>query len=482
MAVLILLNWFTILIYKIIMKKIVTLLVFVSALLLVACSEDDNGTHRHAVAFASSSVNITDAVTPVKVLFYEAAPADGFVTISYTAENVAYGTDFTTNTAGESGTFTLPFIAGATEIQFSFNKITNAVEGEIKNVVFTIEQISIAQVEIMNNRSVRLNFNEMPSSGGPGNPLVGGSNQPNQVFFDLSSGQYVTAHRTSWDFGFYSGDAFRVVINGSVGMAVKALGTTNIDAVQAANTAVAIGTFDPLNTAYIDNPNGYLSSTAIAEVSASDEDNKVYLVNMGYNVPTIPAGNGAVSVAGSSRGWKKIRILREGNGYKLQYADLNATTHSEVSIAKDPTHNFTYFSLQSGARVNVEPAKAAWDLNFTTFTNILEGNGSYFFSDFVLTNTKGSARAYEVLTSEIPYDRFTAANLVPEDPRLKTDTEQDQRVIGANWRNVIPIELYSNRYYIIKDPAGNIYKLRFTALLSPQGERGNPSFQYTLVQ
>jgi len=252
--------------------------------------------------------------------------------------------------------------------------------------------------------------------------------------------------------------------------------------VQTTNTAVAIGTFDPANTAYVDNPNGFLSGTAIAEVSANDDDNKVYLVNMGYNVPTIAAGNGAVSVAGTSRGWKKIRILKDGNGYKLQYADIGATTHNEVSIAKDPAHNFTYFSLQGAAPVTVEPVKAAWDLNFTTFTNIIDGSGSYFYSDFVLTNAKGGARAYEVLTSDIPYDNFTAANLIPDDARLKTDTEQDQRVIGANWRNVIPIELYSNRYYIIKDPAGNIYKLRFTALLSQQGERGNPSFQYTLVQ
>ena len=464
------------------MKKIVTLLVFVSALLFIACNEDDNGTHRHAVSFAVESVNITDSITPVKVLFYEAVPADGFVTINYTAENVAYGTDFTTNTAAESGTFTLPFTAGATEIQFNFNKLTNAVEGEIKNVVFTIAQISLTDVEIYGNQSVKLNFNEMASTGGQATPAVGGSNQPNQVFFDLSSGQYTTAVRTNWDFGFYGGDKFRVVINGSVAMAVKALNTTNIDAPQTIDAAVGVGTFDAANVAFIDNPNGFLGSTAIAEISATEADNKVYLVNMGLSVPTTPAGNGSVNVAGAHRGWKKIRVLRDGDGYKLQYADLAATTHTEIAIAKDPTYNFTYFSLQSGAPVVVEPVKTAWDLNFTTFTNIIEGSGSYFYSDFVLANTKGGVRGYQVMTSDIPYDSFTLANLIPNDDRLNTDIEQDQREIGANWRNVIPIQLYTDRYYIIQDPAGNVYKLRFTALLSQQGQRGNPAFQYALLQ
>lgn len=464
------------------MKKIVTLLVFVSALLFIACSEDDNGTHRHAVSFAVESVNITDSITPVKVLFYEAVPANGFVTINYTAENVAYGTDFTTDTAAESGTFTLPFTAGATEIQFNFYKLTNAVEGEIKNVVFTIAQISLTDVEIYGNQSVKLNFNEMASTGGQATPAVGGSNQPNQVFFDLSSGQYTTAVRTNWDFGFYGGDKFRVVINGSVAMAVKALNTTNIDAPQTIDAAVGVGTFDAANVAFIDNPNGFLGSTAIAEISATEADNKVYLVNMGLSVPTTPAGNGSVNVAGAHRGWKKIRVLRDGDGYKLQYADLAATTHTEIAIAKDPTYNFTYFSLQSGAPVVVEPVKTAWDLNFTTFTNIIEGSGSYFYSDFVLANTKGGVRGYQVMTSDIPYDSFTLANLIPNDDRLNTDIEQDQREIGANWRNVIPIQLYTDRYYIIQDPAGNVYKLRFTALLSQQGQRGNPAFQYALLQ
>jgi hypothetical protein len=462
------------------MKKLLTLFVLATTLFAVSCSEDDKGTYRRGVSFADDSVNITGDSTPVRVLFNNGAPANGFVTISYTTENVAYGTDFTTDVAAESGTFTLPFNKEDYSVQFNFNKLTNAIEGEIKNVVFRIDQISLAEVEITGNVSTRLNFNEMASTGGQASPILGGSNQTNQAYFDLSSGQYTTSPRTAWDLGFYSGADFRVVINGSLGMAVSALNTTNIDLVQTANPSVATGTFSPSNVIYIDNPSGALSGTAIAEVSATEANNKVYLVNLGYSVPTVPAGNGSVNVAGPGRGWKKIRVLRNANGYTLQYADLAATTHSEVTITKDEAYNFTFFSLITGTSVQAEPQKANWDLNFTTFTNIIEGAGSYFFSDFVITNSKGGVTAYQAQSADVSYANFTRANV--NETLLDPNVFHDQRIIGANWRNVIPVQLYTDRFYIVKDPAGNIYKLRFTALLSSQGERGNPTFEYALLQ
>jgi hypothetical protein len=467
------------------MKKLLLLFLAITAFLTTACNDDDGGTgKRYGVSFAVESVNIIDAVTPVNILFSTGMPSGGFVTVSYTANNVAYGTDFTTDVPAEAGQFTLPFNAGATSIQFNLNKLANAVEGEVKNVVFTITQISLANVAITGNESTQLNFNDSASLGGQAMPNVGGSNEPNQVYFDLSTGQYKEVVRTSWDLGFYSGTDFRVVINGSLGMAVKQVNTTNIDIPQTSDATVAIGTFDPTNLAYVDSANGALTGTAVAEVSANDDDNKVYIVNMGYSIPTIPASPGSISVAGAQRGWKKIRVLKNADGYTLEYADIAATAHSTVTITKDQAYNFTFFSLANGTTVQAEPQKAAWDLNFTTFTNeVFSGDvssGSYFFSDFVVSNTKGGVRAYQVLTSTSTYDSFTLANVTAAN--FDANEAQDQRAIGANWRNVIPIELYSDRFYVIKDPAGNIYKLRFTAMLSQSGDRGNPQFQYALLQ
>lgn len=170
----------------------------------------------------------------------------------------------------------------------------------------------------------------------------------------------------------------------------------------------------------------------------------------------------------------------------MQYADINATTHQEVTISKNPSYNHTFFSLTTNTTVPVEPQKYLWDIAFTPFTNVVGGVTPYFYADFVLTNTKGGAKSYQVLTSDFAYDNFAKANIV------ESNFINDQRNIGSNWRSTsamgpggVPVSqfvLKTDRFYVIKDPAGNYYKLRFTGGANQSGERGYPVFEYTLLQ
>ena len=113
------------------------------------------------------------------------------------------------------------------------------------------------------------------SEGGIFKPSVGGATQPNQVFIDLSAKSESTAKRDSWDFGFYCGDEFRVILNSTVKMAAKQLETTNIDEVQTEDPNVAVGFSTPATSGYVDGPWGEINSntkgrgTAIAEISAT---------------------------------------------------------------------------------------------------------------------------------------------------------------------------------------------------------------------
>ena len=324
-------------------------------------------------------------------------------------------------------------------------------------------------------------------------PNVGGANEPNQVYIDLSTNFTTEVTRDSWDLGFYSGSDFRVSINGSIYMATAALSATDIDAVTedaeeiaSLKTQVAVGTFDAENTAYVDSPEGDITETAIAEVSSTDSENAVYLVNLGYELSTEEPALGSVSVGGESRGWKKIKISRDGDDYVLQYADLNATTHEEVTISKDSDYNFTFFSFNTESIVNVEPTKSEWDLNFTVFTNEITGYGSYGYTDFVVNNLKANANAYIIDTADednpttLTYDTFTLADL---NTTLFTN---DQRNIGSSWRNgggpdSLPT-LKDDVFYIVQDANGNYYKLKFLALTNASGVRGYPEFIYSLLQ
>ena len=76
-------------------------------------------------------------------------------------------------------------------------------------------------------------------NGGFYKPNVGGPNQPNQVFIDLSTGEQTAVKRDSWDFAFLCDPKdHRVILNNTIKMAAKKLETTNIDEVQDIDEAI----------------------------------------------------------------------------------------------------------------------------------------------------------------------------------------------------------------------------------------------------
>lgn len=321
-------------------------------------------------------------------------------------------------------------------------------------------------------------------------PEIGGPNQQNQVYIDLSSNTTTPIQRDTWDLGFYSGTNFRVTINGSIYMAAAKLTETNIDAVNSTSTEVqdlqpqaAVGTFDEANMAFVDAPDGTITNTAIVEISDTDANNNVYLVNLGFEVGIETPSTGSVAISGSPRGWKKIRVLKSGNDYMLQYADLDDTTHKEITISKDSDYNFTFFSFDDEDKVTVEPKKEDWDLNFTVFTNEISGFGAYGYSDFVVNNIKGDTKVYMIDTevdNTLTYADFTLADVV------EANFTNDQRSIGSSWRNgggpgTLP-SLKTNVFYIVNDTDGNLYKLQFLALTNADGERGYSEFVYSLLK
>lgn len=466
------------------MKKF---LLFFSILLFAvySCSDDDGiVVGSTSVSFSVPSVNLVDEVTDIEVAFSQPTTSSGTLTLGVTETEASYGKDYTTNPAGTETTLEVPFEAGVSKVVFKFNKLIPAIEGQVKNVKFTINAVSTNYV-ISGNTSLVANFNETALSGNSLEPEVGGPSQVNQVYIDLSSGVMTTVPRTSWDLGFHSGSEFRVILNNSVKMSAKSLESTDLTAAVSEDNAMLIGQ-GAGNVSQIDDPTGLITGTAIAEVSANDEENFVYLVNLGSNPSLNPPALGSVSADwGTHRGWKKIKILRNGNGYKLQYADLSATTFNEVIIDKNSAFNFTFFSFTTNTTVNVEPQKDKWDINFTTFTNIVGGTIPYFYPDFVVNNSRGGALVYSVSINDFSYENFSLANVD------NSKFIEDQRGIGSSWRGTsttgpdgMPVSqfvLKTDIFFVLKDTAGNFYKIKMTGGALPNLERGHPTFVYEML-
>jgi len=335
-----------------------------------------------------------------------------------------------------------------------------------------------------------------PSEGARVEPGVGGATQPNQVWIDLSDFDALSkkpketlTKRTDWDLAFYSGSAFKVVLNSSIMMAAaKIPNVTDFNqvteaAVSTLKTQVQVANFNPANTVYIDDVSGNFPSgyTAIEEIKANDSENAIYLVNMGKEIYTGSVPNGSVTTGGDNRGWKKIQIVRAGDGYKVKSADVDGNNYYEVTVTKNVAYNYNFVSLKDKKEVFIQPEKKKWDICFTVFTNTITGAGSYVYADFITTNNVGGVGVYEV-TVPAPASGVEAYNSFQlSDIDQSKFIYNDQRVIGANWRNPVGtngLEVYGDRFYVVKDPNGFYFKLRFTRLTSTTGERGYPEFEY----
>lgn len=460
-------------------------------LFLVHCSKDDDPTgEEFAVAFENPSLilNSDDTEVQINLVFSSPAPSSGQLTVVIDSDGPVYGInrDFTTNPPVDNNRISVPFSQGENGTSFVLNKINNAPEDEEWKLVFTLTESSIPNTLISGNTSMEVFFYDAASVGGSLSPEVGGPNEPNAVFVDLSANATFASKRDIWDFAFHNGDEFRVKLNGSVYMAAAALGTTDMESVSEASVShlfdiVAVGTFDESNLEYIDDITGDINRTAIAEVKENAAENEVYLINRGYYVGTeIPAA-GSVDVTGDHRGWIKARFVREGNDYIIEYGTLDATGDAIQTkrISKNPANDFEFYSVESHTSAVVSPGKN-WDMAFTVFTNEIPTFGSYGYTDFVVTNRLSNVKSYAVTGDVSGYESFTKADVA------EGDFEIDQRGIGDKWRNgggpgVSP-SIIDDVFFVLKDVDGNYYKIKFTGLVNDVGERGYPSLRYALLQ
>ena len=303
----------------------------------------------------------------------------------------------------------------------------------------------------------------------------GGADAVNAVYVDFSTDEQVSVARSSWDLGFHSGGAFRVIINNQKGSSAIATNATDINSVNSDNVDyedLASG-FETEKMVHYDDTAGILDRTVIAEIKENEEDNKVYVINTEFA--------GTVSLDNL---WK-VRFLKNGSaGYTLQYAKIDDTDFQTVTINKDAEYNFKFFSFTDG-EINVEPKKDEWDFVWSksVFYTSMGPNVfvPYAFSDLVFINHLNNVSAAMILINEdfvITYEEFDETHL------SEITLSNSRNIIGATWRAVPNPGVHQDRYYIIKDAAGNIYKLKFLAIgVNEDGAtRGYPELEYKLVK
>ncbi|CAH0148371.1 hypothetical protein SRABI27_03265 [Pedobacter sp. Bi27] len=312
------------------------------------------------------------------------------------------------------------------------------------------------------------------------NGLIGaeaGSAAGNSVYVDFSTDKQTSIERDSWDLGFYSGTDFKVILNSSNGASALVINKTDLN-------TVTIADFDPNalkvgqglgNFSIVDDGReaNILNKTAIAAISSTDAENKVYIINRKGGAATVLANEELY----------KIRIIRKGaTGYTLQYAKVTETTFKTLDVIKNAEANFQFASLVKGTTVTAEPAKANWDIVWG-YSMYWTSTVPYAFSDMVfINNIAGASAASVAVTDTKNYITFSESDIAS----ITFLTNRD--VIGSKWRTSpnsqgVGGAVESKVFYVIKDGSGNVYKLKFVSYISADGgTRGKPVIEYKLVK
>ena len=465
------------------MAKYFWIISFITVLFLSACVDDEQPlSEPFVIAFADQSLNYSKIQNEQKIEldFSKPATQSGVVVIEIVEENAEYNQDYTTFPKAQNRQIRLPYEKDAHQLSFSFTNLIYPFDRADKRIQFKIKNIESEEAfSIQGYTQLTISFEA--SIGATLAPNVGGPTEPNQVYIDLSEEQMFDFRRDQWDLGFYTGDDFRVVLNGSIYMAAKKLPANSIDQVTEDQVKifypqVAVGTFDAQNAAFVDHPSGDIKQTGIAEIADNDDENNVYLINLGYEVGNITPAVGSVAIAGDHRGWMKIRVLKRNENYLLQYAKINETTHREIEIAKNSRANFSFVNLQDQKIVEAQPESSKWDIGFTVFTTLIDGSGSYGNSDFIVHNRLGGVEVYMVTeTKEVTFSTFSKSMIDA------SKFDKDVRTIGSNWRDVFEGTVTKNRFFVLKDTEGYFYKIRMLNLKNTSGERGYPRLEYQLI-
>ncbi|WP_424962890.1 HmuY family protein [Ekhidna sp.] len=452
------------------MKRLMYVAAVGVAMLFTACGNDDGAAAPITLNFTNTEIGLSESVE-VGITFSRPADADGSLTLQVISSSLVYGegADFYTDPAMVDNAVSLSYEAGSESV--SFMVFAGSALNIAQEEIITLTLTDADGFELGGDLSATITVSEnFIANEGTLEIDGGGADFPNQAFIDLSKLSQTLVDKYSWDLGFYTASGeHHVVLNSSAYVMARPLGgETDLDEVTASDTVgfasiMTISNYEDTEASdWIDDQSGDLSLTAFGEISATANENVVFIIKRD----------------GEGRNWKKVRVLQDGDNYILQYANIDATTHEEVTITKDAAYNFTHFDLDNGV-VQVEPEKEQWDLMYSTYS----GKANYGvllaigYNDYIISNRSDVSVAM-VSTEDHAYDEFSADDLAS-----LTFPENNISVIGSSWRTLVDFSLVLDEsvFYVVKDSKGNSYKLKFTRLASEDGERGYPEFKIELL-
>lgn len=293
-----------------------------------------------------------------------------------------------------------------------------------------------------------------------------GINYDDQVYVDLATGAKKTVPYRIYDLAFEaSPNGFRVYLN--TGKLMFVANTHSVDLVSADSTGKEWKT----ETEHL-----YDDSTAFGDWRNNNGQslNEVYVID-----------RGRVEHFGAAR-WRKMQILSVNNNeYVIRFSMYDNSQLTDFTIPKNSLYSLMYFSFENGGHtVEVAPPQNQWHLVFTkyTYTYYSEPVNSpyrYYLVTGALLN-KWAGNTNEIVQQDSTanyklYNDVTAADLTGYQ---LTDLAGK---IGFSWKEFdfnLGYIIYNDRFYLLRDSQGYVYKIRFYDFYDDQGNKGTAKFEY----
>lgn len=293
-----------------------------------------------------------------------------------------------------------------------------------------------------------------------------GNSYQNQVFVDLSTGNKVSRSYKLYDLAFEaSATGWRIYLNTAKYMFTANTGDTSFTA------ADTIGAVWKTETDHL-----YDDSTAFGDwrTATAAGASEVYVID-----------RGKTEHFGADR-WRKFRVLEgDAGSYTIQFCNYNNTNVTTYTITKDPNYSLMYFSFTGGGQtVQMAPPRNSWDLVFTKYTHTYyseppESPYRYYMVSGALLNRWSDARnaivKQDSTAGYIPFEEVKASDMI------NYSFYKEAAVIGYDWKEYdfnLGYIILNNRYYLVLDPEGYYYKIRFYDFYDAQGYTGAASFEY----
>lgn len=462
------------------MKKLFYALSCLVAAGIAGGCNDDEGTLTYqdiTVDFAVSETGMEGNSADIGLKLSRAAKEDLNVTIGMSSSDVAVS-DIVLTPALNEGKLIVQIPSGATTGTFSVAKTNGRnPEGLVKFRIESLSQTSGYKVGTTTETS--LSFSAIVSNGSEMQleGKVGEETYRNMVYVDLSNGAQTQVDRKSWNLGFYCGTEFRVILNSSYATLAAATEKTDFASVTMEDAEAApslLGGMTDDISELIDNVEGDLSKTVFGDIAASES--KVFFVASEDNKKTDNLEDRSL--------WYKVKVTRGDNGYRVEYGKVGDTTPAVAEIVKDPLYHFVGLSLETGKTVAAQPEAKKWDLMWayaSASTVMASGPVLSFSQDVITINTVSEVEVATVMTETKSYADFQRSDVA------SSVFEKAANTVGTTWRSpAMPgttAGVKTDRFYVVKDCAGNYYKLQFLSFGSgDNGERGRPELKYELLK